>query len=114
MIELISFLRLAIFAPFVVFSALVSRAIGMSVAYLAKAVLNDNRTISPVSTCVRGLYGITEDVFLAVPCSIGSQGVQRVAILPLTPEEESTLQKSAKGIWEVQKPIWEQLDAQNV
>lgn len=88
-------------------------AIGMSVAYLAKAVLNDNRTISPVSTCVRGLYGIEEDVFLALPCSIGSQGVQRVAILPLTPEEEATLQKSAKGIWEAQKPIWEQLDVHN-
>ena len=83
----------------------------MSTAYLAKAVLHDTHTVSPVSTCVRGLYGIEEDVFLAVPATIGSRGVMRVAVLPLSPEEEETLQKSAKGIWEVQKPIWDAMDA---
>ena len=85
------------------------RAIGMSTAYIAKAVLNDLRTISPVSTCVRGLYGVTEDVFLSVPCSLSSNGVQRVAVLPLNEEEKATFQKCAKGIWEVQKPIWDTL-----
>ena len=81
----------------------------MSTAYLAKAVLNDTRTISPVSTCVRGLYGVEEDVFLSVPCSLSSDGVQRVAVLPLTDEEEEIFRRCAKGIWEVQAPIWDSL-----
>lgn len=81
----------------------------MSTAFLAKAVLNDTRSICPVSTCVRGLYGVEEDVFLSVPCSLSSDGVQRVAVLPLTPEEEEIFRKCAKGIWEVQKPIWDSL-----
>lgn len=74
-------------------------AIGMSTAYIAKAVLNDTRTIVPVSTCVRGLYGVEHDVFLSVPCSLCSDGVQRIAVLPLTEEEKATFNKCAQGIW---------------
>jgi L-lactate dehydrogenase len=81
-------------------------AIGMVTAAMARAVLNDTRTIFPVSTCVRGLYGVEEDVFLAVPCSLSSHGVQRVAVLPLTEAEQATFRKCAKGIWEAQKPVW--------
>lgn len=81
----------------------------MSTAHIAKAVLNDTRTIIPVSTCVRGLYGVEEDVFLSVPCNLSSEGVQRVAVLPLADSEKATFQKCAKGIWEVQKPIWDGL-----
>ncbi|CAB9518107.1 L-lactate dehydrogenase B chain (Fragment) (Partial), partial [Seminavis robusta] len=83
-------------------------AIGMSTAYLAKAVLNDTRTIVPVSTCVRGLYGVEDDVFLSVPCSLSSNGVQASVEMssPLTKDEEAIFQKCAKGIWEVQEPIW--------
>mmetsp|Transcript_63450 Transcript_63450/g.148622 ORF Transcript_63450/g.148622 Transcript_63450/m.148622 type:complete len:375 (-) Transcript_63450:416-1540(-) len=84
-------------------------AIGMSTAYICKAVLNDTRTIIPVSTCVRGLYDVEGDVFLSLPCSLSSHGVQRVAVLPLSDSEKSTFQKCAKSIWEVQKPIWENL-----
>lgn len=84
-------------------------AIGMSTAHLCKIVLNDTRSIVPVSTCVRGLYGVEGDVFLSVPCSLSSNGVQRVAVLPLTDSEKATFQKCAKSIWEVQKPIWDNL-----
>lgn len=84
-------------------------AIGMSTAFLAKAVLNDTRSIVPVSTCVRGLYGVEHDVFLSVPCSLSSDGVQRIAVLPLSETEEATFKKCADGIWEVQKSIWDDL-----
>lgn len=81
----------------------------MSTAHIAKAILNDTRTIVPVSTCVRGLYGVEDDVFLSVPCSLSSNGVQRVAVLPLTDAEKETFQKCAKGIWAAQQPIWDDL-----
>lgn len=82
-------------------------AIGFSGAHIARAVLNDTRSIFPVSTCVRGLYGIQEDVFLSVPCSISTQGVRRLSVLPLTDAEEKGFINSAKKVWEVQKGIWD-------
>eukprot|EP00545_Synedropsis_sp_CCMP1620_P009663 CAMPEP_0119004230 /NCGR_PEP_ID=MMETSP1176-20130426/1029_1 /TAXON_ID=265551 /ORGANISM="Synedropsis recta cf, Strain CCMP1620" /LENGTH=385 /DNA_ID=CAMNT_0006955915 /DNA_START=68 /DNA_END=1225 /DNA_ORIENTATION=- len=82
-------------------------AIGLTGAHIARAVLNDTRSIFPVSTCVRGLYGIQEDVFLSVPCSISTQGVQRLSVLPLTDSEEKGFTDSAKKVWEVQKGIWD-------
>ena len=78
-------------------------AIGMSGAYIARAVLNDTRSVMPLSTCVRGLYDVTEDVFLSVPCSLSSQGVQRIAVLPLRESEKKGFQHSASQVWEVQK-----------
>ena len=71
----------------------------MSTAYIAKAVSNDTRSMVPVSTCVRGLYGVEHDVFLSVPCSLSTSGVQRVAVLPLTDSEQATFLKCANAIW---------------
>ena len=63
-------------------------------------------TTRTVSTCVRGLYGIEEDVFLSMPCSLGAHGVRRVVNPPMTPEEIAEFQNAAKTIWNVQKGIW--------
>lgn len=84
-------------------------AIGMSTAYIANMVLNDTRTIVPVSTCVRGLYGVEDDVFLSLPCVVSSEGVVGVSVLPLTDAEEETFRMCAKRIWEVQEPIWDRI-----
>ena len=84
-------------------------AIGMSAAYIAKKVLNDTRTIIPVSTCVRGLYGVEEDVFLSLPCNISREGVLGVSKLPLTDTEEEAFRACAKRIWEIQEPIWDKI-----
>jgi L-lactate dehydrogenase len=84
-------------------------AIGMSTAHIAKMVLNDTRTILPVSTCVRGLYGVEEDVFLSLPCNVSSEGVLGVSLLSLTETEEETFRACAKRIWEVQEPIWNKI-----
>jgi len=84
-------------------------AIGMSTAHIAKMVLNDTRTIVPVSTCVRGLYGVEDDVFLSLPCNVSREGVIGVSLLPLTEAEAETFRMSAKSLWEVQKPIWNKI-----
>jgi len=82
-------------------------AIGMATAHIANMVLNDTRGIVPVSTCVRGVYGVEDDVFLSLPCILSSEGVRRVSVLPLTQHEEETFRMCAKRIWEVQEPIWD-------
>jgi malate/lactate dehydrogenase len=74
--------------------------------HIAKAVVNDTRSIMPVTTCVRGMKGIEEDVFISMPAALGSTGVQRVIDLPLTPKELEKFQHSVKTIWNIQKNVW--------
>jgi len=81
-------------------------AVGLTAASIAKAVLRDTREIFPVSTCVRGLYGVKHDVFLSISCSIGAHGMRRVIPIPLHEDEIKGFQKAANSVWEVQKGIW--------
>jgi L-lactate dehydrogenase len=83
-------------------------AVGLTGAYIGNAVLDDTRQIMPLSTCVRGMHGITEDV-LSVPCSVGSHGVRRVIDMPLTQSEIDGFLKSAETVWKVQEGIWDKL-----
>jgi L-lactate dehydrogenase len=85
------------------------RAIGMSVAHIARAVLEDARKIIPVSTCVRGLQGVQEDVFLSLPCVLGALGVEGIINMKLTATEKAAFQASAESVWNVQKDIWDEL-----
>ena len=87
-------------------------AIGMSVAHIAKMVLHDTHSIVPVSTCVRGLYGVEEDVFLSLPCNVCRDGVVATSVLPLTESEQETFRTCAQNIWKVQEPIWDDLGKQ--
>lgn len=59
----------------------------------------------PVSTIIKGLYGINEEVSLSVPCILGENGVTDLIKVKLTPEEEARLKKSAATLWEIQKDL---------
>lgn len=82
-----------------------SWAIGLSVADLTESILKNLRRVHPVSTRIKGLYGINEEVFLSVPCILGESGITDLIKVKLTPEEEAYLQKSAKTLWEIQKEL---------
>jgi len=84
-------------------------AVGLTGAYIAKAVLNDTREVMAVSTCVRGLYGIESDVFLSVACFINCNGISQVLAIPLEDEERKAFQKSADAVWDVQKGVWDSI-----
>ncbi|XP_037056194.1 transmembrane protein 242 isoform X1 [Peromyscus leucopus] len=55
-----------------------SWAIGLSVADIAESILRNLRKTLPVSTNVKGLYGIKEEVFLSVPCIVGENGISDI------------------------------------
>ncbi|KAM7226597.1 hypothetical protein CapIbe_022742 [Capra ibex] len=55
-----------------------SWAIGLSVADLAESIMKNLRRVHPISTMIKGLYGIKEDVFLSVPCILGQNGISDV------------------------------------
>ncbi|XP_055453604.1 L-lactate dehydrogenase C chain-like isoform X1 [Psammomys obesus] len=82
-----------------------SWAIGLSVTDLAGSMLKNLRRVHPVSTLVKGLYGIKEEIFLSVPCILGRNGVTDIVKVNLNPEEVTLLRKSAETLWNVQKDL---------
>ncbi|KAB0389652.1 hypothetical protein E2I00_008243, partial [Balaenoptera physalus] len=72
-----------------------SWAIGLSVADLAESIMKNLRRVHPISTMIKGFYGIKEDVFLSVPCILGQNGISDVVKVTLTPEEQACLKKSS-------------------
>ncbi|KAF6103986.1 lactate dehydrogenase A [Phyllostomus discolor] len=82
-----------------------SWAIGLSVADLAESIMKNLRRVHPISTMIKGLYGIKEDVFLSVPCILGQNGISDVVKVTLTPDEEARLKKSADTLWGIQKEL---------
>ncbi|XP_021541003.2 L-lactate dehydrogenase C chain isoform X4 [Neomonachus schauinslandi] len=82
-----------------------SWAIGLSVTDLAGSILKNLRRVHPVSTMVKGLYGIKEEIFLSIPCVLGRNGVSDVVKVNLNSEEEAFFKKSADTLWNVQKEL---------
>uniref|UniRef100_A0A2K5CJW3 L-lactate dehydrogenase n=1 Tax=Aotus nancymaae TaxID=37293 RepID=A0A2K5CJW3_AOTNA len=50
-----------------------------------------------VSTTIKGLCGIDEEVFLSIPCILGENGITNLIKTKLTPEEEAYLKKECKN-----------------
>ena len=67
--------------------------IGMSLARIVKAILNDENSVLPVSVYLNGQYG-HRDVFLGIPAIINRNGVREVLELNLTGSEKEKLTKS--------------------
>ncbi|XP_028649696.1 L-lactate dehydrogenase A chain-like [Erpetoichthys calabaricus] len=82
-----------------------SWAIGLSVSSLTQSILKNLRTVNPVSTLVKDMHGITENVFLSLPCILGSPGVCGVLRQPLQQRESEQLRKSAATLWSIQKDL---------
>lgn len=73
--------------------------IGMSLARITKAVLNDENVILPVGTYLNGEYGI-ENALVPVPTLVGENGAKDVIELNLSSEEQEKLVNSANTIKE--------------
>lgn len=75
-------------------------AIGLATTRIVEAILRDENTILTVSTLLQGEYGI-EDVYLAVPTVLNSNGVVRIVNPKIKDEDElKRLQDSAKVLKE--------------
>jgi L-lactate dehydrogenase len=68
--------------------------IGVVITELVEAVLNDKKSVTPVSTVPGAAYGIN-DMSVGVPAVLGRRGVERVWKIPLTKGELGKLKKSA-------------------
>ncbi|RXN34831.1 L-lactate dehydrogenase B-B chain [Labeo rohita] len=80
-------------------------AIGLSVADLTESLMKNLNRVHPVSTMVKGMYGIGDEVYLSLPCVLNSAGVGSVINMTLTSDEVSQLKKSADMLWHIQKDL---------
>lgn len=55
--------------------------------------------------CVQGMYGISNEVYLSLPCVLNAGGVASVVNMSLTEDEVARLQASAGTLWDIQKDL---------
>jgi L-lactate dehydrogenase len=79
-------------------------AIGLVIAELVSILLNDLKSVQPISVRLDGEYGL-RDVCISVPARIGRHGVEDVVELDLIEEERMQLEHSAQLLKEVRAPL---------
>lgn len=68
-----------------------------SVMEMVESIVKDKKKILPCAAYVEGEYGIS-DTFLGVPVKLGSNGIEEITQIKLTPEEQAALEKSAESV----------------
>jgi malate dehydrogenase len=66
---------------------------------MAEAIVKNERRILPCAAWLQGEYGM-KDLFLGVPCLLGSKGLEKVIEVQLTSDEKAALAKSADAVRE--------------
>ena len=73
---------------------------GASVVEMVESILLDKKKIMPCSVYLQGEYG-TQNLFVGVPCKLGSRGLEQIVQIKLTPEEDAAFKKSAAAVKEL-------------
>lgn len=81
--------------------------IAMSVKRICEVIIRDEKSILPISTRMRGEYGI-EDVVLSMPCILGANGCETKVPIPLDQEEVAALHESAATLKNVLEEVFAQ------
>jgi malate dehydrogenase len=66
---------------------------------MAEAIVLDKKRVLPCSAWLQGEYGM-KDLFLGVPCKLGSTGLEKIIEVELTAQERAALEKSADAVRE--------------
>ncbi|XP_004999507.1 ubiquitin-conjugating enzyme E2 variant 3 isoform X2 [Cavia porcellus] len=83
-----------------------SWSVGLSVADLVDSIINNKKKVHSISTLAKGYYDINNEVFLSLPCILGTGGVSEViktAVKEVTVTEK--LQSSASFIHGLQQQL---------
>ncbi|KAM9351964.1 ubiquitin-conjugating enzyme E2 variant 3 [Symphorus nematophorus] len=75
-----------------------SWSVGLSIADITNSILTDKKKTHSVSTLAQGWGGIGAEVFLSLPCIMGSNGSTRLAGASLGQEEDSKLRDSVTSL----------------
>src|SRR5438034_7842700 len=74
-------------------------AVAIAIREVIHAVLLNKKALLPVSSLVKGTYGI-QDICLSVPSVVGRNGVEKHVEIKLWPKEQMALQQSARSLQE--------------
>ncbi len=74
--------------------------VAMAVSRIATCIVRNEHSVLPVSNLVHGLYGL-DDLYLSFPAVVGREGVETSLDIPLAPEEQEKLLRSAGTLREV-------------
>jgi malate dehydrogenase len=77
---------------------------GRSITEMVDAILKDKHKILPCAAYLQGEYGI-RDLFVGVPCRLGSRGLEQIVEIKLTPQERGALQASAQAVESLVKAL---------
>ncbi len=77
---------------------------GRSIADMIDAILKDKHKILPCAAYLTGEYGI-KDLFIGVPCRLGSVGLEEIVEIKLSQEESAALRASAEAVAQVLKAL---------
>ena len=64
---------------------------------MAEAYLKDQKRLLPCAAWVDGAFGL-DGIYVGVPCVLGAGGVERIAAITLTGEEQAMFQKSVDAV----------------
>ena len=77
-----------------------SYGIGLALARIVQAMVNDENAILPVSTLIQRYLGVT-DVYLSLPSVVNKNGVVKVLGIELDEKEQASFLKSADAVKKV-------------
>ena len=66
---------------------------------MVRSILLDKKRLLPVAAYLDGEFG-EKGIFVGVPAILGSEGVERVIEVELTPEEQAAFGKSVEAVKE--------------
>ncbi len=75
-------------------------AVALAVQRISEAIMRDEHSILTVSSIMQGAYGL-DDVALSVPTLVDRNGINKIIEVPITPKEQSLLQRSADTLKEI-------------
>ena len=78
--------------------------VAMAVKRICEAIVRNEKSILPVSTLMKGKYGIS-DVVLSMPCVVGKDGIETQVPIDLSEEEEEKLRESARVLKETLRTL---------
>uniref|UniRef100_A0A8B9FS41 UEV and lactate/malate dehyrogenase domains n=1 Tax=Amazona collaria TaxID=241587 RepID=A0A8B9FS41_9PSIT len=82
-----------------------SWSVGLSVADLTDSILKDKRKVHSVSTLAKGCCNINSEVFLSLPCVLGTNGMIEMVKLEEDPLVQEKLQSTAGSINDLQQQL---------
>ncbi|XP_076671981.1 L-lactate dehydrogenase [Andrena cerasifolii] len=80
-------------------------AIGLAVADIVHAILNNTQRVIAVSTLVQGHHDVCQETFMSLPCCIGENGITNIVRMRITELERKSFKASANIVHNLQKDI---------